>query len=132
MTVCQSNSTSYSIPAVPPPPVKLLAYADDVIIFINSVDEFTEVQALLAGYNAASNSLVNYNKSVAFPLQGSLPSTSAIRHLVTNEAGLRWFDSHSPNYLRYLGYPIWVSTDQRQIFCQELLAKIKASFDIHR
>ena len=130
--VSQSNSIPCSIPIVPPPPVKLLAYADDVIIFINSVDEFTEVQSMLTNYNAASNSLVNYNKSVAFPLQGSLPSTSRIRNLVINETGLRWFDSHSPNYLRYLGYPIWVSTDQRQIFCQELLAKIKASFDIHR
>ncbi|OBZ84861.1 hypothetical protein A0J61_07084 [Choanephora cucurbitarum] len=87
--VCQSNSTSCSIPVVIPTPVKLLAYADDVVIFINSVAKFTGVQAMLIDYNAASNSLINYNKSVAFPSQGSLPSISAIRHLVMNEAGLR-------------------------------------------
>ncbi|EIE91397.1 hypothetical protein RO3G_16108 [Rhizopus delemar RA 99-880] len=39
-----------------PRPVKLLAYADDILIFINSKEEFLELQERLKVYNGASNS----------------------------------------------------------------------------
>ncbi len=47
--------------------VKLLTYADNVLIFINSKKEFLELQERLKVYNDASNSQVNYSKSVVFP-----------------------------------------------------------------
>ncbi|KAG1575735.1 hypothetical protein G6F47_013438 [Rhizopus delemar] len=55
-----------------PRPVKLLAYADDILIFINSKEEFLELQERLKVYNGASNSQINYSKSVAFSLAGGL------------------------------------------------------------
>jgi hypothetical protein len=47
--------------------VKLLTYADNVLVFINSKKEFLELQERLKLYNDASNSQVNYSKSVVFP-----------------------------------------------------------------
>ncbi|KAG1535899.1 hypothetical protein G6F49_013085 [Rhizopus delemar] len=55
-----------------PRPVKLLAYANDILIFINPKEEFLELQERLKVYNGASNSQINYSKSVAFPLAGGL------------------------------------------------------------
>ncbi|KAG1132496.1 hypothetical protein G6F37_012652 [Rhizopus arrhizus] len=87
-------------------PVKLLAYADDILIFINSKEEFLELQECLKVYNGESNSQVNYSKSVAFPLAGrSAFNNRELKELISHN-GLRWFDSQSLGYIKYLGYPI--------------------------
>ncbi|CEP18476.1 hypothetical protein [Parasitella parasitica] len=60
--------------------IKLLAYADDVLIYINSVREFHPLQNCLNTYNEASNSRINYGKFVAFPLSGcALTSCHGVR-----------------------------------------------------
>ncbi|EPB83819.1 hypothetical protein HMPREF1544_09393 [Mucor circinelloides 1006PhL] len=57
--------------SVSPAPVKVLAYADDVLIFAKSQFELLELQGRLKIYNRASNAKVNYDKPVAlFPLHG--------------------------------------------------------------
>ncbi|KAG1033186.1 hypothetical protein G6F43_013618 [Rhizopus delemar] len=114
-----------------PRPVKLLAYADDILIFINSKEEFLELQKSLKVYNSASNSQVNYSKSVAFPLAGgSVFNNRELKELIVNN-GLRWFDSQSVGYIKYLGYPIWFNTTQRNIFYKEIINKLEGSVNIH-
>lgn len=56
--------------APPPPPVRLLAYADDLLAFLSTPDELTTLQHLLRTYQLASNGKVNINKSVAVSLPG--------------------------------------------------------------
>ncbi|KAK4518952.1 poly(A)-specific ribonuclease [Mucor velutinosus] len=76
------NLTGYSLqhvklphqiqnPWISPAPIKVLAYADDVLSFVKSQAELVELQELLLVYNRASNAKINYSKSVAFPLHGS-------------------------------------------------------------
>ncbi|KAG0857767.1 hypothetical protein G6F16_013468 [Rhizopus arrhizus] len=114
-----------------PRPVKLLAYADDILIFINSKEEFLELQERLKVYNGASNSQVNYSKSVAFPLAGrSTFNNRELKELISHN-GLRWFDSQSLGYIKYLGYPIWFTNDQRTIFYKEIISKLERSVNIH-
>lgn len=56
---------------VSPAPVKVLAYADDVLTFVKFHSELLELRRRLKTYNGASNAKINYNKSVvAFPLHG--------------------------------------------------------------
>lgn len=114
--------------------VKLLAYADDVLLYINSVSEFHALQDCLKTYNKASNSLINYNKSVAFPLSGSaLTSYKGVRlqnYIVRNQR-MRWFDSNSTGYLPYLGFPIWFTIQQREAFTNEMLTHIDSVIAPH-
>lgn len=37
---------------------------------------------------------------------------------------MKWFDKPSPSYIKYLGYQIWVSPAQRDVFTPELAGKI--------
>ncbi|KAG1577598.1 hypothetical protein G6F48_012568 [Rhizopus delemar] len=114
-----------------PRPVKLLAYADDILIFINSKEEFLELQERLKVYNGASNSQVNYSKSVAFPLAGGTTfNNRELKELIIHN-GLRWFDSQSLGYIKYFGYPIWFTNDQRTIFYKETIRKLENSVNIH-
>ncbi|KAG1155391.1 hypothetical protein G6F55_010093 [Rhizopus delemar] len=76
-----------------PRSVKLLAYADDILIFTNSKEEFLELQGSLKVYNGASNSQVNYSELVAFPLAGGNTfNNRELKELISHN-GLRWFGS---------------------------------------
>ncbi|KAG1034961.1 hypothetical protein G6F43_013321 [Rhizopus delemar] len=45
--------------------LKVLAYADDLLIFLNNPGDLDVVQSLIACYNQASNAKMNYDKTVA-------------------------------------------------------------------
>ncbi|CEP08443.1 hypothetical protein, partial, partial [Parasitella parasitica] len=66
--------------------------------------------------DAASNSRVDFHKSVAFPMEGksSLVPTGFRRSL--QDMRFQWFDSECHYYLKYLGYPIFFTNAQRDIF----------------
>ncbi|KAG0742237.1 hypothetical protein G6F57_005997 [Rhizopus arrhizus] len=114
-----------------PRPVKLLAYADDILIFINSKEEFLELQERLKVYNYASNSQVNYSKWVVFPLAGgSTFNNRGLKELISHDC-LRCFDSQPLDYIRYLEYPIWLNTNQRTIFYKETINKLGSPVSIH-
>ncbi|OBZ81413.1 hypothetical protein A0J61_10538, partial [Choanephora cucurbitarum] len=85
-----------------PPTNKLLAYADDVLIFLNSVEEFQTLQVLLSTYNSAFNSKINYHKSVAFPLSGSSNSQADLRQADLRQAFRLRTDCTHPNVLTKL------------------------------
>jgi hypothetical protein len=120
-------------PWISPAPIKVLAYADDVLSFVKSQAELVELQECLRVYNRASNAKINYSKSVAFPLHGGKMNGSdgqQVKQYITTELHMNWFDSHSTGYIKYLGYPIWFATHQRDVYTSELLGKITSSTTI--
>jgi hypothetical protein len=114
-----------------PQPIKLLAYADDLLVFANNRHELQAIQDRLTCYGRASNARVNYHKSVAFPLSGKKSLiTPDLLHL-TRRLRFQWYDSDSPSYIKYLGYPIWFTKVQRDAFCDETILKLQSSLDRH-
>ncbi|CAO0798869.1 unnamed protein product [Mucor circinelloides] len=120
-------------PWVSPAPVKVLAYADDVLTFVKSHSELLELQRRLKTYNRASNAKINYDKSVAFPLHGGTMKGvegRRVKDRITERLKMKWYDSHSPGYVKYLGYPIWFSNHQRDVYVSELLGKVNSAVEL--
>ncbi|CAO3611948.1 unnamed protein product [Mucor hiemalis] len=105
----------------PPPPLKLLSYADDLEVFLSSPDEWPELLSLLDLYGRASNAKVNLNKTV-------LVSLSGVAHpewvSIASRAGLEWHDSSSADAVRYLGYPLYSSDAQLNQFLDAIKVKV--------
>jgi hypothetical protein len=53
-----------------PDPVKLLAYADDVCVFLSNSNDFDILQRHLTNYNRVFNSKINMDKTEALFLSG--------------------------------------------------------------
>ncbi|KAG1253599.1 hypothetical protein G6F68_011260 [Rhizopus microsporus] len=53
-------------------PLKVLAYADDLLIFLRNATDLDEVQSLIQHYNQASNAKMNYDKQLLSPYPGPL------------------------------------------------------------
>ena len=122
-TLINTNSTT------PPPPIKIMAYADDVVLFLRDQADFLSLQTLIETYAQASNAKLNYNKSQAFSLSGSpLPDWSSIlaNHQITS-----WHDRNSPMPLIYLGFPICFSKTQQNRYVEQLQDKVQKACDIH-
>lgn len=67
-TILKLESPNADLQLKVPRPARLQVYADSMLTFINSKEEFIEIQRRLKVYNGASNSKVSYSKSVAFSL----------------------------------------------------------------
>ncbi|CEP11044.1 hypothetical protein [Parasitella parasitica] len=52
-------------------PVKVLAYDDDTLVFLNDLDEFHQLQQLVTKYAAAFNASLNYHKTQVLSLSGA-------------------------------------------------------------
>lgn len=112
---------------VPPKLIKILAYADYVLIFAKTNAEYLVIDDYLKGYSKASNSKVNIDKSVAFPLHGGqmvCRRDAELRNYIINNQRIKWFGHSSPGYLKYLGYPLWFNDQQRDIFIDNTSKKI--------
>ncbi|KAK4518334.1 kinetochore-associated Ndc80 complex subunit nuf2 [Mucor velutinosus] len=123
---------SSSLQLVAPAPVKLLAYADDLLVLVNNCAEMQAIQDHISCYGRASNARVNYHKSVAFPLAGDRSRVGPDLFRLSGRLQFQWYDSDSPSYIKYLGYSIWFSKAQRDVFCNETILKLQASLDRHR
>ncbi|KAG2196992.1 hypothetical protein INT47_006939 [Mucor saturninus] len=53
-------------------PVKILAYADDAIVFLHNQNDFDRLQVHLSTYSSVSNDLLNMSKTEVLPLSGTL------------------------------------------------------------
>ncbi|KAK4513077.1 uncharacterized protein ATC70_011523 [Mucor velutinosus] len=117
---------------VAPPPLKVLAYADDVLTFVKSRAELLDLEERLRTYNKASNSKINYDKSVAFPLHGGRMTSQTgglIQDHATNNLKIKWYDSTSTGFIKYLGYPIWFCNQQRDVYIAKLLGDITTAVE---
>jgi hypothetical protein len=130
------HSTTGDLNWVPPRPIKLLSYADDVLLFIKTKAEFVELQKCLKVYNKASNSKINYKKSVAFPLHGGNMKENGqgaiLEKYIVDHQKMRWYNRYSSGYLKYLGYPICFSTSQRDEFYEEMKGKMESQLWYYR
>lgn len=108
-----------------PEPVKLMAYADDIVCFLNSPAELSVLQSHLDTYSKASNALVNFHKTETISLSGASSIYCAqwkdalLSHRIPS-----WHDSTSSEPIRYLGFPLYTSIAQRNAFLDRLLDKI--------
>ncbi|EIE86810.1 hypothetical protein RO3G_11521 [Rhizopus delemar RA 99-880] len=110
--------------------LKVLAYADDLLIYLKNAEDLAEVQQLIQCYNQASNAKMNYDKTVAFSVSGRphphwLPALQ--EHGIT-----KWHDRNDSEPLIYLGYPLATSSAQKKVFQDRLITKIKNACDIHK
>ncbi|EPB84081.1 hypothetical protein HMPREF1544_09141 [Mucor circinelloides 1006PhL] len=112
-------------------PIKIMAYADDDILFFvksrRRRPEYMEMEECIKTYGRASNSKINYDKSMAFPLHGGKMEGyfgTRLRYYIQQK--MKWYDYSSPEYIKYLRYPIFVTTQQRDCFITDLIAKISA------
>ncbi|KAG1016750.1 hypothetical protein G6F26_012278 [Rhizopus arrhizus] len=112
-----------------PPPVKILAYADDVLVFLKSPSDFNRLQQAVSIYASASNAMLNYSKTQAFSLSSD-PNPTWQQFLITQNIH-SWHDCRSTDSLIYLGYPVYSSTSRRNLFVDQLTNKIALSCQIH-
>ncbi|KAK4517759.1 uncharacterized protein ATC70_001103 [Mucor velutinosus] len=116
--------------STPPPPTKIMAYADDILIFVKSRTEYMAMEECIKTYGKASNSKINYDKSLAFPLHGGrMEGYFGTRLKTYTQQRMKWFDYSSPEYIKYLGYPIYYTKQQRDCFIADLTAKIKVQVE---
>lgn len=104
-----------------PPPLKLLSYADDLEVFLSHPREWAILMDLLKCYGAASNAKVNLSKTILMSLSG--------KHYIEWESiadtfEAQWHHSHSPEAVRYLGYPLYHNNDQLSLFLDSIKAKV--------
>jgi len=116
-----------------PAPVKIMAYADDVLILVKSRQEYMQMEDCIKTYSKASNSKINYDKSMAFPLHGGRMEGyfgTRLRGYIQQQ--MKWYDYDSSEYIKYLGYPIFFTTQQRDAFIDDLTAKIEAQVNFFK
>jgi hypothetical protein len=107
--------------------IKLLAYADDLAVFITNYMEWLALQRAFQEYGDASNALLNVHKTIVFPLRpGIHPLKAAFDY-----EGIEWYDEDSAAPQKYLGFPIVCHPRQRAQFFEELLDKIRTAINIH-
>jgi hypothetical protein len=80
-------------------PIKVLAYADDWLIFPSAPNEWETLTHHLQIYHLACNAKVNLAKTILFPIAGkaSIPWQTLVRQKLLN-----WHDSSNPAPTNYL------------------------------
>ncbi|KAG1049071.1 hypothetical protein G6F43_008584 [Rhizopus delemar] len=112
--------------------VKMLAYADDVVCFLNDPHEFNILHEHLNLYAKASNAKVNFNKTEAVSLSGSRLCYQRIwRTPLLQQQIHSWHDSSSREPVIYLGFPLHSSIAQRDTYLTSLLSKITTGMQLH-
>lgn len=118
-----------TVSSPPPTAVKILAYADDTLVFLRGAADFRLLQQAITVYMNASNALLNYHKTIATALSGK-PSTTW-QTLLHSHGITAWHDRTSSSPLTYLGYPICSSITQRNIAFQKLYDSIRNDTHLH-
>ncbi|KAG1278926.1 hypothetical protein G6F66_011976 [Rhizopus arrhizus] len=106
-----------------PPVLKLLAYADDVLVFLKDPIELTSLLALITAYELASNAKLNLDKTIAVSLSGH--SQPLWRHCLQHRGITHWHDSSSHVAAIYLGFPLTSSSAQLTTFLDEMLGSTR-------
>ncbi|KAG0930594.1 hypothetical protein G6F32_011943 [Rhizopus arrhizus] len=115
--------------STPPLTLKVLAYADDVCVFLSSHADFLRVQEHIHHYGQVSNAKVNLFKTEAISLNGN--SSPSWQQLLSEHQITKWHDHSSAQPLRYLGFPVISSITQRRYFETQLIQTIKTQCGIY-
>ncbi|KAG1093831.1 hypothetical protein G6F40_012613 [Rhizopus arrhizus] len=113
-------------------PIKLPAYADDMVCLLHDPNDLNVLHSHLEVYSRASNAQINFHKTLAVSLSGTCISSSAtwrsslIAHRITH-----WHDRSSTLPATYLGYPLYSSISQRNEHLSPLLGQIKTACQLH-
>ncbi|KAG0745559.1 hypothetical protein G6F16_011470 [Rhizopus arrhizus] len=110
--------------------VKVLAYANDLLIFLRNAADLAEAQRLTELYNQASNAKMNFDKTVGFSISG-IPHPHWLPALATYGI-TKWHDRCSDESPTYLWYPLMHFTTHRRLFQGRLIAKITRACDIYK
>jgi len=124
------TSSNYSSVSSPTPlaPVRFLAYADDVCVFLSSTQDYRLLHSHLESYSKVSNAKVNIDKTEAIFLNGR---TSSDWVSTLNAAGInKHHDRMASQPLRYLGFPTICSTHQRQYYENTMIYSIQSQCNI--
>lgn len=106
-----------------PPVLKLLAYADDVLVFLKGPIELISLLALISVYELASNAKLNLDKTIAVSLSGQFQPLW--RSCLQRRGITHWHDSNSHMAAIYLGFPLTSSPAQLATFLDELLGSTR-------
>ncbi|KAG0978525.1 hypothetical protein G6F29_009263 [Rhizopus arrhizus] len=112
-----------------PPPLKLLAYADDICVILESYSDFQLVQHHIERYALVSNAKLNIHKTEAFSLSGRRhPSWISF---LADQGINTWHDSTAAQPFRYLGFPMIRSVAQRRYVEDSMLQSIRSQCHIY-
>lgn len=100
---------------------KLLSYADDLKVFLSSPGEWQYLQDILNYYSLASNSKVNIQKTEMVSLPGLHSNEWSSIALA---ASVSYHTSTYSGAVRYLGYPLYSSSQQLASFLEKTRVKI--------
>ncbi|KAG1048844.1 hypothetical protein G6F43_008790 [Rhizopus delemar] len=110
------------------PPVKALAYADDVLVFLKGPTELQVLLQLVSLYGRASNAKLNHHKTLAVSLSGE--EQLEWRTMLNANCILQWHDNKDSTAAIYLGYPLTSSTQQMSNYLDSIITKVKRHADI--
>jgi hypothetical protein len=89
-------------------PLKILVYADDLVVFLSSPAEWKALIAIMDLYGRASNAKINIEKTIVISLSGA--THRVWKHLLNSVSEqIQWHDAQCQTAVRYLGYPLYSS-----------------------
>lgn len=100
----------------------MLAYADDIVVFLQSPQEWEILLAVYSKYSQASNARMNIQKTALLSLSGH-QHVEWFNLAKTKE--IVWYDKDNLQPLTYLGYPLHSTQAQLEQFLDTLYAKLQ-------
>lgn len=109
--------------------IKTLAYADDVIIFLQNTEEWDQLQKILQVYSNASNAKMNLSKTTMMSLTGT-ENNKWIQ--IANSNHIEWHDKNNNHAIRYLGYPLYSRSEQLHNHLDTVLQKLQSNLNRYK
>ena len=106
--------------------LRSLAYADDILIFLDNNQDLDIALQAYSIYSQASNAKLNESKTEGLVISGS------VQRWKDSHPQFKWYDSTSPSCPTYLGFPL--SLERRHIdeFLDRLVTKMETHANILR
>lgn len=103
--------------------VKLIVYANDICILIDSPSDFERLNSHLQRYSNISNTKFNNHKTEAFSLSGN--KIEMWENILMENKVLTYHNKFSENPFRYLGFYVRYTKNHRDIIQSKLMKNIK-------
>lgn len=110
--------------------IKTIAYADDICVMLNHPSDYDRLNAHLQRYSRASNAKFNSHKTEAFSLSGRDDSTWE-RFFQDHHIEKYYNHFQKENVIRYLGYNLIYTVDQRRYQEQLILQQVETLLNIY-